>query len=730
MRSSALAILTLACAGFLAACNNGVQFAPETDEVVDPVDPTIPVPATLTLLASSPQLSSNAVATANGITLTATVKDASNNVIAGQSVGFSTPDAGANLTVTRPITDAAGNAQAVLTIGSSKANRAITVTATAGGATNTVTINVVGTSILISGPANGQFQTPSTFVATLTDSGGAGIAGQSVTFTSAGGSFNPSTAQTTDASGRVTVAFTPTTSNASTTLTATALGVSDDQTLALSQDSFAFTDPTTNEEISTGTNSTVSVLWTRSGNPVVGATVTFSSTRGTVTGSPATTDANGVASITISSAQAGFATLVASGSSAQSSPTATVTAEFVATAPNSISVQVDPSVISTNQNATVSAVVRDAANNLVKNAVVNFSLTDTTGGQLAAPSATTNSQGVASTVYQASSSPSAQNGVTVTGRVCTAGCATAAPTFATGNATLTVGARAARIVLGTGNSITEPDLTYYELPYAVIVTDNAGNPAPDADVRLTITPTFFSKGFYVTSSASGNPVPFETARCQNEDANLNGILDPGEDFDNDGFLDPTNVAEIPSSLELDEEGTATFNIRYPQEYGNWTRVKLSATATVSGTETTETARFGLPISVPDAPNPPGQPSPYGVLFRCDIDDANASQVSFDAVTLIQSATEGTSVIVTVVLDRTFNEDIVVPLAYFGDADSTDFDGPTSVVIPANAPSAQVQIDITADGSIEPAEDLFVTIGTLTNAIEGANETAQITISDP
>ena len=61
----------------------------------------------------------------------------------------------------------------------------------------------------------------------------------------------------------------------------------------------------------------------------------------------------------------------------------------------------------------MTATVRDAANNFVKNQTVNFVLTDVSGGSLSVAQAVTNSQGQAKTFYNASNATSAANGVRV-----------------------------------------------------------------------------------------------------------------------------------------------------------------------------------------------------------------------------------------------------------------------------------------------------------------------------
>ena len=91
--------------------------------------------------------------------------------------------------------------------------------------------------------------------------------------------------------------------------------------------------------------------------------------------------------------------------------------------------------------------VRDAANNLLQGQVVNFQLTDITGGTLSLASATTDVQGRARTVYTASQTPSTTNGVTIK--------ATVQGTAINSTAVFTVGGQAVFLSLGTGNKIAE-----------------------------------------------------------------------------------------------------------------------------------------------------------------------------------------------------------------------------------------------------------------------------------
>ncbi|GAC1622271.1 MAG: hypothetical protein NVS9B10_06050 [Nevskia sp.] len=539
--------------------------------------------------------------------MTALARNANQNVVPGATVLFTSADE-AGIIVTQGTTDASGLATAVVTTGGNPQNRKITINASSGNASGSVSIAVVGTTLALSGPTNAQSNTPVPLTATLTDAGGKGIANAAVQVTSAAGNVLSASTLTTSSTGQVSFTLTGTnTSRLTDTVTATALGTAATTTITFSPDNFGFTMPASNKEIALNTNQTIQVRWLQNGNPVSGQTINFSTTRGTVTPTSVVTDASGLASATVSSTNAGFATIQAS-SSGLTKPSNTLQVEFVAINPTSINIQPSPAVIATGSQSNIGATVRDVNNNLVKNAVVDFTLNDTTGGTLSSPTATTNSQGVAIVVYTASSTPSASNGVRIT--------ATVRGVAVTSTGTLTVGSRALRITLGTGNQIFKPNATTYQLPYSAIVTDSAGNPVPNASFNLSVTSLRYAKGYYVVPAAGGNPTQTVTAVCVNEDTNGNGVLDPGEDINGNGVLDPGNVASVPGSATLGSDGTAQFNITYPQDRGNWVAVRLTARASVSGTESVENRDFVLPIAVVDQPNPPGSPSPYGIASNC------------------------------------------------------------------------------------------------------------------
>lgn len=573
--------------------------------------PTGPTVATLALLASSPQLSSNAQGVANGVTLTAIARDANQNVVSGAQVVFSTTGSALIAAASPAVTNANGQVTATVTTGGDPQNRSVTVTATSGGVSSSVVISVVGTTLDVTGPASAQINTPTQYTAALVDSGGVGISGRAVNISTNAGNALSASSLTTDASGVVTFTMTPTA--ASSFVTATALGLSDTQNVTVSTDQFVFTAPAEGASVAINQAQTVTVSWLQ-GSPGTavpnGTVVNFTTTRGVLSAAQATT-VNGVAQVTINSAQAGEASITAA-SSALTRPTATRTVQFVASTAASVDVQADPAVISTNEASNISAIVRDAANNLVANKLVEFTLVDSSGGTLSSSTATTNNLGIARVIYNASSVTSGADGVRITAVARNTGGSSASDFV-----TLTVGARALRILLGTGNELLEPNETVYQLPYSAIVTDAAGNPAPDAGFSLSVFALAYAKGFYSEDPLGGDPIQNITVTCANEDLNRNGILDPGEDINGNGRLEPGNVGSVPSAPPLDPvDGTVQFNITYPQDRGRWVRLELTARAAVSGTETTERVSFVLPILEDDAENPPGPESPYGIAASC------------------------------------------------------------------------------------------------------------------
>lgn len=561
---------------------------------------------TVTLITSSPQIKSAVGSTP--ATITASVVNASHQFVSGVAVDFSASSGG--LAIVQGTTDANGTATATLSAASDPTNRVITVTATAGGSTATVPVDVIGTSLTVTGPASLVQGAQGTYTVALVDSGGTGIAYQAVTLSSAKGNTLSAASVTTGANGQVTFTVTAAVAG-SDTITATALGQQATASLTVSNQSFSFTAPTASANVPIGTPTTVTVHWTAGGTPQVGQVVNLSATRGALSAATATIGASGTASVTISSTTAGPAVISATGTGV----TAQVAVEFIATVASALNLQASPSTIDTQAESSITATVTDPNGNLVEGKVIDFTLTDVTGGSLSVGASTTDAQGQATTVYTASSTTSTLNGVQIQ--------ATVAGTGVTGSTTLTVAGETVFLSLGTGNTITAYSSTQYELPYTVQAVDAAGNGVNKIAVTFSVQSVAFIQGKSTfptgatswqrqSSTSATDPDAYEaSAACKPGFEIINGISTAVP-----GSVVSTDVATATTA----NGGTATVNLIYPKDHSLWVAVQLTATATVTGTQSSTSATFYLPGLASDfssaSVDPPGLDSPYGFQATC------------------------------------------------------------------------------------------------------------------
>lgn len=198
---------------------------------------------------------------------------------------------------------------------------------------------------------------------------------------------------------------------------------------------------------------------------------------------------------------------------------------------------------------------------------------------------------------------------------------------------------ASRIVVGPSKVLLLPNSLQYEQGFVVQVTDNQGNPAPFAIVQVEMVPVQYFKGSYIGVDTDGDSVADEwsisySASCDAEDANHNGVLETGEDINGNGSLEPTNPAtlaqhpeEIPTfaagsdRIITDSSGFGFFSVTYPVAQAFWSRMQLTVSSDVSGTEENEDYSFILAVATGDIDNFPDTPpggtrSPYGVSANC------------------------------------------------------------------------------------------------------------------
>lgn len=561
----------------------------------------------ITLITSSTTIPSDGSTPAE---ITALVRNSSNQFVSGVAVIFSANNNGGLIT-TQGTTDANGIAKATLSNVGDASSRTITVTAIAGAQTATVDVNVSGSTLVIQGPAGLTLAQTGTYTATLLNAGGIGVAGAVLTVTSNPTATLTPTSITTNSNGQASFTLNAATGGTR-TLTVAGLGLSSSQAVTINADSFTITTPVASPvtEVPLGGSQAVSARWLVNGNPVVGSMVNFTTTRGTLSAPSALTNAAGIATVNVTASNAGAAIVTASGGASS----AQVPLEFVATTPASINLQPSRFTLSPAETSTITAFVRDAAGNLVKNQSVAFTLTDVTGGTLSVGAAITDSQGRAQTVYTAGPVTSANQGVIVTATVAGVPAAQVA---------LTVAGRQVFLSIGTGNEISEPNTAQYKVEYIVQVTDSNGNGVANVPVSLRILSQVYYKGSRSVPPASTSwTTTYSAPGCADEDVNRNGVLDAGEDFNASARLEAGNIASVsPSNATTDTNGFVLVNVFYPQEFAYYLDVSLSASATVQGSEYVRTNNFmlaGLSTDFNVVTNaPPGPVSPFGTANSCN-----------------------------------------------------------------------------------------------------------------
>ncbi|WP_429884402.1 Ig-like domain-containing protein [Geoalkalibacter halelectricus] len=632
---------------------------------------TTPSVATLGISANKFTVNTNAT---DLVTLTLIAKNAANAAVPNAQVNLSASAGmlGAG-TVT---TNEAGEAQVTFRAGDEKRVQVATITASSTGASREIPISIVGTTINLqtnksSIAANGV--DAATLSGSAVDAGGQPVRNAQVTLTSQlgnvltapGGSPSGSsiTFNTSGTTGNFTATFSGTVTGED-VVTISGLGVERSVSINVSNETFGFVSPASQSIFATGeAGIELVVRWlNEQGLPVNGGSLSFAAMAGTFTVSGtnqvnATTNAQGEATVSFNApANAAPVTIDVNAVGGFSD---SIVLDVRAQNPSRIDLQafptaIAPSVGDVSSTATIRATVRDENNQAVQGKLVTFQLFDGPGGgeTLSPITVLTDESGIATTTFTSGGASSAQNGVVIRATV-------EGLEGVFGEAKLTIGQQAARIVFGTTNviSVESSDglAVAYALPVTVLVTDNNGNAMVNQEVNLGIYPRFFHTGFWLDNNTN-----LSTGFFANEDKNRNGILDPDEDGaigylytslilddsgniigvtdrvpayyldagdylpmdpadeplpplgnddpDLNGRLDPGNVASIPLSVTTDENGLAAFQVVYPKSYGGWVNVELQAGTIVSGSEARAILLKGLDYLLNDIPR---IPSPFG-----------------------------------------------------------------------------------------------------------------------
>ncbi len=604
--------------------------------------PAVPAAAKISLTTTSTNVKSD---NSDFVTITATVQNAQNAVMAGQTVQFSASTG--LILATTTTTDAGGNVSATFRSGSIDLhNRTAVITAMVPGGTASASIPIEITgSTLVTAVTNTSPQAgdPVTLTATAKIANGAAATGQTLRF-----SIAPSS------TGAATLSTGSSTTNgvgaASVTVTGTAAGVVD----VLVEWLDAAGNPTLSSTRSLSVQSSGGAfeITTPSSSPWP---VTLGQTQQVIVSTPATIGGVTVANIryatTLGAWQASgtkIHTVARSGPTdtqtflaGNFSGTATVqidalsnTGVVLATAKSvfalsasaitasSIDLQSNVTVLAPSsggiiRTATLTAIVRDVANNAVGGASVLFELVNPTGsGEAIDPVVvSTNPQGIAQSTFTAGTVSTVQSS-----EIRASVIGAAIPLADTIN--ITVGGTAGSVVLGTSTSITSINSdTSYRLPVTVMVTDSNGNAVSGATVSLSLWGVLYHKGH---RSAVSPCVANITFTGTNEDVDENLILNEPPDLDLDGPRNPNGLAgpdgilwppssavgSIPPTVTTGTDGTATFDWIYLKEYADWITARLRASVMVQGSEATTTAIIRLPASKPDVDACVLSPSPF------------------------------------------------------------------------------------------------------------------------
>jgi len=575
-------------------------------------------PATVEVITSTNSL----LSAGSEAVITTFVKNSANVGLSGKIVLFSATSG--TLQLISDVTDATGAASAKLIAGSDKSNRSVTVTATVDNASGNVVLPVSGTKVSIVGTGSLQAGASAVqFTVRVVDSSGNGINKAPLTVTSSLANGLSASTLTTDATGSATFLYTPNFAG-SDTVTATGLGTSASATVTVNAIDFSVLSPSSNAQIPIGTSQTINVQYKLSGTGVSGKTVDFSTTRGTLGAASVLTDGSGQASVTVSSSTAGPANLTAQISGVGS---VNLPLQFVATTPASIVIQANPGGVLPNTSgsanqSTIEALVTDVNGNAVANRQVNFTvLKDLSNGTLSAGNAMTDLNGRVQVQFIPGAISTPADGVQIQAEV--------ASTAIRATTSLTVNGNALFITVGFGNTISDLDVTAYTKTFSVYVTDANGVAVGNQLVSLSAIPVEYYKGVLeiVPLALRWTVKPTPTV-CANEDAKfgsgiagyLDGILNTGEDTNGDGRLTPGNIAVVaPGSVITDVTGRATFQIQYGKQFAPWAQVDITARAVVAGTESRRSILYTLLGSIPDFASdstPAGVISPFGSSGTC------------------------------------------------------------------------------------------------------------------
>lgn len=204
----------------------------------------------------------------------------------------------------------------------------------------------------------------------------------------------------------------------------------------------------------------------------------------------------------------------------------------------------------------------------------------------------------------------------------TVGSTTATDSSGTTTATAVVSAgSAASVALAAGDKIDASDEIFYAKRFAVTVADTIGVPVVGAKVTLSVTYPGFYKGKF-NRDAENKVTSIDVFACNGEDLDNDDTLDPGEDVNGNGVLDPAKAlvtAAIEGTDLTDSNGNVKILVRWPKAHAYWVAYRLNAKVTVTGTEDKSgfNLRTSYAVGDDETESTPFLFSPFGRSVGCN-----------------------------------------------------------------------------------------------------------------
>lgn len=619
LRDSFIGVFITCVSVLLISCGAGEGPAPADGGAVTPTAGSI------SLATSQVSVKSD---NSDSATITATVLDKNNAVVKGATVTFTTN--GGQISGSSVDTDKDGKAQVEFRSGTvDKTNRVATVTAQVTGLNPVqIPIEIKGTTISLSTTSTNITvgESPATLTIVVKDAGSVPIYNAPVTLSVQPGGVATLSQETgnTDVLGKLVVSVTGTGTGVA-TVTVRSLGDTKtrEYTVGATGAVFGIREPSgdlcSGDLCSMRTNESLTIKVDAPNQTSVLFATTFGGWDG---GNAVVTKSvsNGLAEATLTSSEAGMATVQVSVPNSSLTDSLRVAFSSPSADTTLISLQasarvVAPSSGSMTHSVTLIVTARDAGDVAVYGVPVVFSIENPTGGgEFVYPViASTDFSGIATSTFTSGSLSSEAKGITVTVKDLLG-------LNKTDTITIVIGGTAGSVVIGRSTKIKSNETnTAYILPMSVLVADANGNPVSGATVSLSVWPTRYNTGYntgkgpVITSDFEGKGKPYP-----NEDINRNLILDGGEEgtsnLDNqDGRLTPPNSAAgtLPGTVTTDAYGVGNFNLVYLKNSAVWIEDEVKASTFVWGTETISALTFVLPYAkedeefLPDSPYGPG-----------------------------------------------------------------------------------------------------------------------------